>query len=168
MNHGRSKSARPKRVASTTSEIEYAGNVWTDVLPTSAEEIARAQALSATQMPESWRRLVAACNGGRPGKNFVERHGFESCLGRLIPVLGDGTRRRPGLVDVNSNLRKNASWPAGLAPFAFDDGNANYFCVRVRDGSVVLWLHDEDDARRVREVASSIDDLLAALTERPY
>lgn len=168
MNQRRPKSSRPKRDASATSEIEYAGNVWTDVIPTSTEEIARAQALSATQMPESWRRLVAACNGGRPVKNFVERHGFESCLGRLIPVLGDGTRRRPGLLDVTSNLRKNATWPAGLAPFAFDDGNANYFCVRFRDGSVVLWLHDEDEAHRVREVAASIDDLLGALSERPY
>ena len=164
MNPRRSNSERPKR--SATAKIEYAGNVWTEVIPTSAEEIARVQASS--EMPESWRRLVAACNGGRPAKNFVERHGFESCLGRLIPVLGDGSWRRPGLLEVTSNLRKNATWPAGLAPFAFDDGNANYFCVRVCDGSVVLWLHDEDASRRVREVASSIDDLLGALSERPY
>lgn len=168
MSERSSKSGRPKRVTPPPSTREYVDNIWAEVVPTNGQEIARAEALLAVDMPESWRRLVTACNGGRPLKNFILRHGFESCLGRLIRVVGDGTWRRPGLTDVVSSLRANASWPEGLVPFAFDEGNANHFCVRVGDGSVVLWLHDEDEARRVREVATSIDDLLGALSQRPY
>lgn len=148
--------------------VEKYGNTWTEVVPSTADDLAPICDALGRELPAELADLFLTCGGGRPERDFfLSARGEEHGLGYIIPPVDYG--KMTGFVDDYQTWRATHGEDASpkLIPFALDSGHANFFCIREPSNDVVYWLHDEPD-NRIRLVATSLRAFLTGLTASPF
>jgi len=142
-------------------------NNWSACTPASEGDIAKIEKALSVKLPKELKTLLMTCAGGRPKNNFYQNdeYDIEVGLAQILPVKNEA--KRDTVLEVHKQLTDVLELPDGLIPFAEDTGHANAFCVNIKSGKVVYWLHDEPD-RRAREVCGSLKAFISGLTECPY
>ena len=145
--------------------IEAYGTTWAECEPASSEEIAECEKRLQMALPEDLRKLLMTCAGGYPEHDFYENEEKEFGVGYILPPVGD--REVGGVAIVKKELSNaGVDFPAKLIPFAYDNGNANVFCLDAENGQVIYWLGDVPSDRAAR-VAGSLEEFLTGLTNSP-
>jgi hypothetical protein len=162
-----------KRAATTKSSDKSGrltdpfGNVWTDIAPATADDVKMVALALGVRFPKDLGELLHRYNAGSPSKPYYydKALGVESHLGALVP-LTDLPKRR-GLVIQTLVQREVHGMPKEVIPFAWDNGNAGFYCVESTTQRVMYWASEVGDDR-LSQVAPSLALLLAGLTEPPY
>lgn len=169
---GRSSSKKgghsARRVDNSSIIADKYGNEWSRCVPTTAEEIAALEKDLHLTLPTSLKEFLRQFAEGRPARRVFrnEASAMEVEMGSVLP-LSSKRQTILTLARTYDILKTRRDYDGHFVPFAYDTGNANYFCIDVRTGAVVYWLHD-DPEQPVRHLAKTLDDLLSALKEADY
>lgn len=137
------------------------GNVWSDVVRPTEEELAECERVLGFKLPEELRKLISSCAGGSPERNSFSSEDRELEVGLgYVHTLRPRVEEEEGFAERNLALRKYQGLPSGYVSFASDGGNANDYCLRP-DGQVVYWLLDE--VPRERELGVDLAGFLSRL-----
>lgn len=140
-------------------------NEWFDFVPTTSSKINIIEEKLNIHFSEKLRKLFLSCNGAYPKLNtYYSEH--EVSLGNLLPFDVKKTDKRRSFDLIYRELViENKIIPKHLIPFAFDTGNANFFCIDLNTEFVIYWLHDDTDAEIF--ISEDLEEFLFNLEEEP-
>jgi len=141
-------------------------NQWQRCLPLSAATLSAVEKQMGVSLPTDLKALVLSCNGGKPAKTYFVNDRIEVEIGSLLPIRPPASHKGSSFEHARERLVK-AGLPSTLLPFAYDNGNAGIFCLDVKSGAVVYWVHDDPDDP-LKYVTASLTDFLSKLSVPPY
>lgn len=154
---------KPRKVQGST--VEAYGNTWTHVVPSTTDDLHRAQHDVGVLLPADLAELLQRCGGGHPMHDFFEGIDTEISIGYLLPLAD-----HPKLGSLSSRVhtsRQVQGLPLDYVPFAVDAGHANVLCLHLPTGKIIYWLHDDQQAP-LRHIAPSLATFLSGLEEAPF